>query len=232
MDRKICPECGASVVSHSAVCPHCGCTSPEYIAQLAAGEVVYACGECHRPRRMRREENPAVTHNQFARIDKGIVLQLPLTMWNTVFRCLGCDGWNWVTLDERIRGFEMPCPECGVPTRLTTLGRHLTLSKRFLQPLVLGEWRQAGRHLTLKCWHHVYLPTIIEERDLNTAPERQPAPPVLGSVNRGPLPITAAPVPAAASQPPAPADNKKKTQPIPLWPVGQNRDDSAERKTA
>ena len=213
MDLKICPECGATVESIIEACPKCGCAHPEYITHLAAGEVVYACGQCRRARYMRREENPAVTCNQFARSIKGVALHLPLTIWNTIFRCVGCRGWNWVALDERINGFEMPCPECGVPTRVETLGRHLAVSREFLQPLVLGEVRRAGRHLTLKCGHHIYLPTVIGERDLRAA-ANQPAPlePVVAS--RSPLSIAAG---AGAAVPPAaPQSEKKKTQPIPL----------------
>ena len=217
MELNICPGCGALVERLVEICPTCGCVHPG-LTHLEPDEIVYTCGQCQRPRYLRREDNPSVTHNQFAVINKGISLHLPLTTWNTVFRCRGCQGWNWVTLDERICGFKMPCPECGAITQLTTLGRQLGLAKGFWHPLVLGEWRQAGRHLTLKCGHQLYLPTVIAEPGRRPAPSGQPAPPASSPANRRPVPITAAPAPAAAGQPPAPQSEKKKTQPIPLAP--------------
>ena len=198
MAITICQGCAASVEGVIAVCGNCGSLDVEHLAELAGGEAVYACGFCRHTRLLSPAENPAAAHTQFGRIRNGATLRLPLTVWNTVFKCEACRYWNWVTNDDRILGFELECPDCGAPAIIETLGRHWELSKEFFQPIVLGELRLARQPIKLTCGHGLYLPTLILE---GKATGTAPPPPT--------------PAPTAAAQPLA---EKKKTQPLPILP--------------
>ena len=187
VDVTICLGCGASSEGIVVACPSCGDTRLSYSATLNPGEMVYACGSCHKVRRLTRDENPELNKKQYGRIQKGTTLQIPLTLWNTVFKCEECRRWNWVALDDRITGFELPCPDCGVTAHVDTLGRHLELSKQLRQPIVLAELRQAGKPVMLKCGHRLYLPRLLIEGPPATGPENpfpSEPPPALSALRK------------------------------------------------
>lgn len=207
VDITVCNNCGATHEGVRPVCASCGNTNVEHLAQLAPGEVVYTCGHCRHVRRLGPAENPAVTRKQFGKIHHGAALQIPLTLWNTIFKCESCTYWNWVTLDDRIIGFEMTCPDCGKESVFDSLGRHLELSKGFLEKIVTGQLRQTHKPVVLKCGHSLYLPTLIIEG--KTMAEGEPVDSNIGQAPK-------------LQPPPDPPENpgteKKKTQPIPIVP--------------
>jgi hypothetical protein len=143
-----------------------------------------------------------VTKKQFGQIQKGAALQIPLTLWNTIFKCEECHYWNWVILDDRITGFEMTCPDCGKVSAIESLGRHLEFAKGFWGRIVIGELRQQSKPVVLPCGHSLYLPTLLLESQAR--PGGEP-----------PTPAADAPIPESS---PTVGTEKKKTQPIPIFP--------------
>jgi hypothetical protein len=166
MNLTICPDCGATAGEIVPHCQYCGCMELQHFADIKEGESIYACGNCRNTYYMLEKDSPELHQIHYATILGGLgnLEHLPLSTCNTVFRCEKCKQWNWVTFDERIAAVAFPCSECGSHTRFDTFGRKIVFSKEMWRRFVLGDLRLAGKHLTLKCGHNVYLPKTLVER--------------------------------------------------------------------
>jgi hypothetical protein len=134
-----------------------------------ADSVEFLCGNCRAVCPVETKFMPAVSRTCAATIHKGHSLQLSLSKWNSLILCQECKGWNWNTDDERITSFSFPCPICGSATEFKSLGRKFVLGGEFLKPVVIGDLRLAGKSLTLKCGHPIYLPTLSKGHQLGVA---------------------------------------------------------------
>jgi len=219
-----CPKCGKSLSIPSASTPPA--TAPgkstdvgmdlmsalESAAPLPAKVIDFLCGNCGAVCPVEEKFMPSVTKMCVATIHGGTALQVPLSTWNSLILCQECKGWNWNTDDERITAFSFPCPICGHVTHFESLGRKYTPGKDFLTPLVIGDLRLAGKNLTLKCGHKIYLPKLSKDQQFHvplTAPKTTPMPAPV------PQPTKSVAAPPTATKPSSGLESQKsKTQKI------------------
>ncbi len=170
-----------------------------------ADTVEFLCGNCRAVCPVEMKFMPAVSKTCAATIHKGHSLHLTLSKWNSLILCQECKGWNWNTDDERITSFTFPCPICGSTTEFKSLGRKFVLEKEFLKPIVVGDLRVAGKSLTLKCGHPIYLPT------LSTGPRFEA--PVAPTANPTPAAVPPSEESKAAVKTPPPSANPASATP-------------------
>ena len=219
-----CPKCGKSLTIPTASTPVATALKKSTGMGLAPASASKAsatrpakvneflCGNCGAVCPVEEKSMPAVSKTCVATIDKGKSLRLPLSTWNSLILCQECKEWNWNTDDERITSFTFPCPTCGVSTHFGTLGRKYTPGKDFLTPLVIGDWRLAGKNLPLKCGHTIYLPKLSKDNQFRVpvaAPTTTPKPSPVPHPEKSVTAPTPATKPTSAPEPP-----KSKTQKI------------------